>query len=980
MKEHIEKTNKRVGITEAEEIAKGTNTLRSGVEDVINRKGFSNIMSVSDKVSQEGESSLIEDERSKLQKYLHENGEILSKSHPFSKTCEVCFSKLLKTKPELRGIELICLDTENEGIAFYSPDSKSIVISKGVLTGLINNGLDIHEDHIAAIIAHEIIHGERDVRVDKENEEKYITSLKYNLAGHNQEMEADRKGMLLLSESGFNPKAMIEMLYSFDNLKNQFSSLSHPNELIRINHLKDSLYDDEHPIQNTDKELAVLDDNVLSFLTAPSENVYKFTEKLLNSDKPSLKDIILDTKTVEDFLIALKAYKLVEKVSLSKVLVQDKYFKKVMRKAWVIKTLNSSSLKGTDGKEVDNKLSGNFTDLLKYFKHKRYLDTENDGTMEEPVFISANKAREKYQPDQNGYDIYKEQIEKVLVELEKKLDESIEIIFRQSEESSMYRNKINIKEECLIKYGEKSVLDEGLINVYKNLLEIYDKENREIDLSIIKTCFDGFDISSIKEEVEKEKTERKENGQSDIPTELIEQALKGFYNIDDPEISQKFIEAIEESIGTRLCKDINLDLEIVLHFEELITENLGISKENSKEIVKLFIGDDKQSNLEDIDYDSLVKTFKLYFDMRSITSGNLSPIRDNHSEYKDMLREAIVANNLHNKYIKTELNKGEVITNKLVKAIINKKIGLSSEESDSIFAVFQGKSITDFNLTIDEWKDLSVLTNNDEIKGLYLNKALQLYLKSIKNNEEVNKDVLKVLGQFNNKSNIFKLKPTMEDLQILLENTPWNSEKTQYILMNYLFSYGSLRASIYEMTDEQLVIYKNIAKYTNDNPAPFRQKELVNTIGDSFFDKLRQFRSELMNIELRRIQKLNELSSIESVQLGYNKEGEVNMTQVEGVLENWFKDTGDNIVLLETISDISDKYLRTENIVQSFLGKYCLIGDRSKMTNFISKMDTIESKNKIEFSISEILKLVSLYPNLNIDFHLQYPILQVKPE
>jgi len=253
-------------------------------------------------------------ERQKLRRSLEKRGITLPETHEFSQLIKKVSEKL-GVPP---GTEFIIQDSE-EVDAFFHPKFKTIVFSRGFCRFLLERNLPLTEDHIAAVLSHEIEHAEvlGDEYVSKV-ESSFIERLK-GFQHHAEEYRADAQGMERLARGGYNPKAMIEMLKALPLTTGRYD-LGHPEQIDRIRKLEDRLADDEHPLPNTTKERTPLDADLLKWLAGDS-SFYNNTEELIHKTPEQLQANLLTTTSQTEFWTVFEVQQHIERVGLAKEII-----------------------------------------------------------------------------------------------------------------------------------------------------------------------------------------------------------------------------------------------------------------------------------------------------------------------------------------------------------------------------------------------------------------------------------------------------------------------------------------------------------------------------------------------------------------------------------------------------------------------------------------------------------------------------------
>lgn len=260
-------------------------------------------------------------QREQLKSGLEKQAEILPQTHEFSQLVQRASGKL--------GIpgqtEVATVDTD-EMIAFFDPRSRTIVFSRGFARHLQEElpkaGIQFSEDHIAAVIAHELEHAE--VLGDdyvKKLDKSFWERLKASFS-HAEEYRADAAGMRRLARAKYNPNAMIEIFKSF-SLTMGRDDISHPEIIDRIRKLEDELADDEHPIPNTTKDRQpITDSSLLKWISQDSE-IYKMTETVIAKPMEEIDQMLMQSKNQKEFwdIQVLKEH--VERVGVAKGAIEE---------------------------------------------------------------------------------------------------------------------------------------------------------------------------------------------------------------------------------------------------------------------------------------------------------------------------------------------------------------------------------------------------------------------------------------------------------------------------------------------------------------------------------------------------------------------------------------------------------------------------------------------------------------------------------
>lgn len=233
----------------------------------------------------------IAQEREKLRKKFEKRGIILPEDHEFTRLVTSICEKI-----GAGDKEVLVIDDEEFNAAFY-PNAETIVMSRGMCRKFLEMGLDLKEDHLAAVAYHEITHSEG------ESER----------SNHAEEYRADLGGMRKLAAAGYNPHAMIEWQQVFPYLHGRGGE-SHPEIIERMRNLEEQLADDEHPFAHTSKAETQLSEELLEWFRGDS-SVYDRTERLLHASPAEIAAALAETTTQQEFWELYMLYQHAEKVA-----------------------------------------------------------------------------------------------------------------------------------------------------------------------------------------------------------------------------------------------------------------------------------------------------------------------------------------------------------------------------------------------------------------------------------------------------------------------------------------------------------------------------------------------------------------------------------------------------------------------------------------------------------------------------------------
>jgi len=150
-----------------------------------------------------------------------------------------------------------------------------------------------------------------------------------------------------LALSGYNPKAMIEILNPGGLTSGRLSS-SHPETIDRIRHLELRLTDDVHPIPNVGKKMTAIDEQVANYLQQES-NVYQETEALLSLNADQLQERLLNTEEPGEFWMLYNLEGHARRVEYGRTLAENPALERIVRKSILLRVISGHSNYFLDG-------------------------------------------------------------------------------------------------------------------------------------------------------------------------------------------------------------------------------------------------------------------------------------------------------------------------------------------------------------------------------------------------------------------------------------------------------------------------------------------------------------------------------------------------------------------------------------------------------------------------------------------------------
>lgn len=548
--------------------------------------------------------------REKEKKFIAKRGEIILPEHQLP--------QLLKKVSERLGIspDVEVLAVDNEEIdAYYNPEARTIVATRGLFRYFLEQGLQLSEDHVAAILAHEIEHAEvyGDAYVNS-----YKGSLKERVLAqlsHSEEYRADAQALRRLSKAGYNPKALIEFLRTLPLEQGRYD-LGHPEQIERIRFLESRLVDDEYPLSHTSKELTPLDPDLLLWFTGDSA-VYKETDEILHSTPDQIDGLFRNATTQGEFwkLFSLKRH--FERIALSKRVVQeaggnlDRFMNKLLIYdilCWKTRSVfnngelvelgeSSVSIIG----EVDKKTEGEERNII--YGTTNVLDENHvHDLMLSQEFISLIGA--SVGPDALT--------NTVLVTLKK-------------------------REEMMDKLANEyfSALSQGTLNerektYYEHLKSLYDSGG-PLDQDIFLTEYSAIDLK-YQTELHKAKT-REDLDQGRRPREMT----INLYDFRDPKVREMIVNDQKLDLAMQLVEFDNQTPEAVELLAKCMARDTGMNNQECLILAGIILGgkeaDEWADYLKTQDKEALAK---IIYGMKNFGGGEgllISPMRKLHKSY-----------------------------------------------------------------------------------------------------------------------------------------------------------------------------------------------------------------------------------------------------------------------------------------------------------------------------------------------------------
>jgi hypothetical protein len=512
--------------------------------------------------------------------------------------------------------EILTIDTE-EVEAFFHPTSRTIVFSRGFARYLLERGLPLSEDHVAAVLGHELEHahviGDDYIKRVKSG---YLERLKAS-QNHAEEYRADAEAMSRLSRAGYNPQAVVEMLKAF-SLTHGRSDLGHPEQIDRIRKLEDRLADDEHPLSHTTKELTPINAELLTWFSGNSE-VYDRTEQLIHSSPQDLEQKVLESETQDEFWTAYEVEQHAERVGAAKEILSqnpeavDNLFKKLM----IIRALGSQSL-FLDGKAIERGKEIGDIWLAEFFKYKDgpgggYVLSGAIGRVDAEAVQKLSPASrfrdliDTYNPGQATIDSALD----ALKDLDQRVEAVINTIFDRisgvdlSEEQQQFIQQLK---QCL---SSNTVNDDVFLTVFYNVDQ--NSQNMRYQESVVKSQSRGL--------------------------RAPEHSSESLYDLSNPSVRESIVGMLKTGIALSMIENMpNPNSATVEHLATVISRDTHLPSEASQVLSQIMLfgeeGQPWKDYLDSLDRSQLPEIIK---SIQLLTDGSnslrMSPLRRLHQSY-----------------------------------------------------------------------------------------------------------------------------------------------------------------------------------------------------------------------------------------------------------------------------------------------------------------------------------------------------------
>lgn len=484
----------------------------------------------------------------KVTEQLRTSGEILPADHQF---VQLLFSigQRINLPPDY---SIIGLDSD-EVNAFCLPKEKVIVVSRALGKQALEKGLDLKEDHLAAVLCHEFTHQDSPDRVPNQTK------------SHSEELRADAEGMERLALAGYNPKAMIEF-YKTLGLTSGRQAVSHPETIDRIRHLELRLTDDIHPIPNVGKKMKSIDEQIVNYLKEDS-NVYEETERLLSLSADQLQAEILATDRPEDYWLLYPLERHARRIETARTLAKNPALQRIVRKSVLFRAISEQPYCFVNG-ELNEIYGSKFSEQIKlqeatgksidYTSHS-HLKLAFDMETNSSVFLESLPYRLGL-PEGTVDATTQSEFEERLIKTETALDEMI---------ARQYR------------YFERQYIKDKLPAFYQTHLarvkELIDDELKPLTAEVMAGAFSSIEKRVLEHKLTKKQTWLAERGLRSAK----EQDYKTC-DFSDPGERQRILEAAYLSTAAQLLERLPENQKTQTHWSTILEKFYGLTPDEAQ--------------------------------------------------------------------------------------------------------------------------------------------------------------------------------------------------------------------------------------------------------------------------------------------------------------------------------------------------------------------------------------------------------------
>jgi len=727
-------------------------------------------------------------ERQKLRTSVEKRGFTLPETHELS--------QLIKKVSERLGVpsgtEFIIQDSE-EVDAFFHPNSKIIGFSRGFCRFLLERNLPLTEDHIAAVLSHEIEHAEV---LGDEYVSKVESSFTERLKGfqhHAEEYRADAQGMERLARGGYNPKAMIEMLKALPLTTGRYD-LGHPEQIDRIRKLEDRLADDEHPLPNTSKERTTLDADLLKWLAGDSP-FYNHTEELIHETPEQLQANLLATTSQTEFWTTYEAQHHIERVGLAKDIVAQNStaVSRLTQKLMILEAFGVSTI-FQGGKAIEKS-----NDIHNVWHHEKWRKDEGgnnyllsgvisnslqpDGTKRAIASSEFRAGISRYNPQQTTVD---QTIGKI-TDYEGKLDIVLTSIFQQLEST-----QLPAEQQQFVAQLKKCW------------------ENGQITDDLFMTVFSQFDKTYQTGQHQEASDERAKKG-----LRAPDQRTENLFDLSDQKTKDQILDRVKLDLTLSMLEGLpDPQPEVITHLTSVIVKDTGLSPEASTIVAEtMLLGKDGHPWADYLKAQERKALTPVIRSAQALTErGNLplSPLRSLHHSYRSSLAEI----SWKKRYApggEFNIDAGGLKVLKMLPGMDLYKRGWPVDHLPG----WKRPNAMSVNLSLEEW---NAVVDGEGDYGAWSERdiwVLRQYIQRIQSGlpvEEALKTQTENLVYASSASGL-----TAQELKVLIEHNPWHNDKLQRYLNAGITNLPHQAATSEERKDILTTLHMAYDLY-NDHP------------------------------------------------------------------------------------------------------------------------------------------------------------------
>ncbi|MCA9371198.1 MAG: hypothetical protein KC680_04525, partial [Candidatus Peregrinibacteria bacterium] len=610
-------------VAENSNASEETVTSETDVEQV--HSDISETLSESQLESNEAQSQELSPEvvtaRENLRAQLEKSGEILPPEHPASQFLMRVTNRL--GKPD--DIAVICLDSE-AWMAGYEPSSRTVVVSREFLRTVVKSIPDASEDHVAAVLAHELEHRHADVKEWEKAKKPFTNPTAYFSANfnHSEELRADAEGMEQLARTGYDPMAMIEMLDKVLGVGSGRGDRAHPETIDRIRHLENRLADDEHPIANIGKEHTPFDPELLNWIEQKSE-VYDKTDELLSMNDEQLADALGSAETVEEFWTVLKVIKHREAVGEAKAIAGEDRLRGLYTNMIALEALESLckckvlNFEGdTDSELRKTEWARALNDAANKTQSPYKIRLESSVGLNDVLASSGHVERAlRSASDREKTDTHelssadRERLSEDLAKAEAYVQEKLQQLLSAAEEQQLPPREQHFLEHI------KQTLESG-----------------QISPEILRAVYAGYDQEYVQQKRAKEDTERSERGMRghDTAREPLTRDLR------NPDVRERLEKDLELTVALHFAGKPEVSEEMVANLQNLLEKQHNLDSQSASALSRILLEGGSTQEWEQFtkaqSNDVLVRIIDALDHLPQSGFMRISPVRRSHDAYK----------------------------------------------------------------------------------------------------------------------------------------------------------------------------------------------------------------------------------------------------------------------------------------------------------------------------------------------------------